>query len=104
MRERRSRAERAWDDTRECLALHAGAAGSARIGQLRQCSGAARDAAELALELPEHGSTQLEVQAALAELANALENGNEARSTVALDRISRAGGALRWRPAFPRLP
>jgi len=72
--------------------------------QLRQCSRAARDAAELALELPEHGGTQLELQAALGELASALESGKEARCSIALDRISHASGALGWRPAFPRLP
>jgi len=103
MQERRERAEQAWRDTRECmLACAEGPNSLARTAALRQCSGTARSAAELLLELPEHSSRQMELRAALDELVSAIESGNERRLASAIERSSSAGSALGWRMVHTR--
>ncbi len=103
MQERRARAEQAWRDARECLLAGTDGPSSLRVAALRQCTGRARNASELSLELPEHGSRQLELRAALDELVGAIENGNEQRLASARERSLRAGGALGWRMVHTRL-
>lgn len=97
MQERRERAEQAWRDARECALACAEPPRSTRNEELRQCARIARHAAELSLELPEHSGQQLELQAALDELVNALDGGNEQHLSSAIERASRAGSALGWR-------
>ncbi|MEI9936087.1 MAG: hypothetical protein WDO69_02565 [Pseudomonadota bacterium] len=97
MQERRARAEQAWRDARECVLACEQGPSSAREGELGHCRGAARDAAELSLELPEHGPRQLELRAALDQLVSALESGNEQQLSSAIERAARAGSALGWR-------
>jgi len=103
MQERRASAEQAFRDAHECLLACAPGTSSMRAEELRQCRGTIRRAAELSLELPEHSSTQMELQAALDELISAIESGNEQRLSSALDRASQAGGALGWRAVHTRL-
>jgi hypothetical protein len=97
MQERRARAERAWRDALECLLAPPSVPSSARTPELRQCRATIRRAAELSVELPEHGGTQLELRAALDELVSAIESSNERQLASARDRSARAGGALGWR-------
>jgi len=97
MQERRERAEHAWHDAQACVLANTESPSSARPAALRQCSGTARGAAELSLELPAHGSRQLELQAALDGLARAIENGNQQQLSSAVDRSARAASALGWR-------
>ena len=97
MQERREHAETAWREARECVLASSSAPASSRAEVLRQCSGTARSAAELTLELPEHNSEQLEVRAALDELVGAIESGNEHQLSSAVERSARAGSALGWR-------
>ena len=112
MQERRERAEQAFRAARECVTRIAIPDGGlacaeqsscARTEELRRCSKTARAAAELSLELPEHNSRQLELQAALDELVNALESGNGHRLSSAIERASRAGSALGWQVVHTRL-
>jgi len=103
MEERRGRAEQAWREASLCVLTAMAQANSARPNELRLCARTARDAAELALEMPEHGEKQWALRAALEELAHALESDDEHRLSSALDRSSSAGNALGWRAASPRL-
>lgn len=96
MQGRRQRAEQAWRDAGQCALACAAEPSAAHAEALRRCSGTVRMAAELALELPEHGRQQLELAAALGELLSALESGNEQRLSSAIERSSRAGSALGW--------
>ena len=96
MQERRILAEQAWRNARKCALACAEGAGTARSEARQQCSRTARNAAELSLELPEHSGQQLEFQAALDELANAIEGGDEQRLSNAIERSSRAGRVLGW--------
>ena len=95
MQERRERAEQSWNAARACVTAGIGAS-VPRHAELRQCSAAAHNAAELSQELPEHNGPQLEARAALDELAHALESGNEQQLPSLLDRATRAGRALGW--------
>jgi len=97
MQERRQRAEQAWRDAGQCALECAAEPSATRAEAFHRCSGTARAAAELSLELPEHGRQQLELQAALGELVSALDSGNEQRLASAIDRSSHAGSALGWR-------
>lgn len=99
MQERRERAEQAFRAALACAARPS----LGRTEELRQCSKAARVAAESSLELPEHNSRQLEIRAALDELVGALESGNGHRLASAIERSSRAGSALGWQAVHTRL-
>jgi hypothetical protein len=99
MQERRERAEQAFHAALACAVRP----GLGRTEELRQCSNAARAAAESSLELPEHSSRQLEMRAALDELVSALESGNGHRLARAIERASRAGSALGWQVVHTRL-
>jgi len=103
MRDRREYAEQAWRDAAKCALTCAEAPSAANTNKLRECSGTARNAAELTLEMPEHGGKQLELQAALDELVRALDSGDGHRLSSAIERSSRAGSALGWETARPRL-
>lgn len=96
MQERRELAEQAWLSARKCALACTGGASAARSEERRQCGRTARTAAELSLELPEHSGQQLEFQAALDQLANAIEGDDERRLSNAIERSSRAGRALGW--------
>jgi hypothetical protein len=100
MQDRRARAERAFQDARECVLAGADGPTAAREGERRQCRERARRAAELSLELPEQDPEKWELQAAFDELGSAIDSGNEQRLSSALDRASRAGRALGW-PVLP---
>lgn len=104
MQDRRERAERAWHAARKCALACAASANPERARELRACLGTARDAAELSLEMPEHNGQQLELQAALDELGDAIDSGDTHRLSSALDRSSRAGNALGWGARHTRLP
>lgn len=104
MQDRRARAEQAWHDARQCARAYAENPNASGTNDLRVCIGAARDAAELSLEMPEHGGPQLELQAALDELVRAIDSRDVRRLTSAIDRSSRAGSALGWGAVHPRLP
>src|SRR4051794_38822410 len=68
MEERRGRAEQAWREASRCALTamaRANSAHSAQANELRLCARTARDAADLALEMPEHGEKQWALQAAL---------------------------------------
>lgn len=97
MQERREHAEHAFRDAWACVLAGMDGPSAARTAALRQCGGTARSAAEFALEMPEHGSQQLELRAALGELAGALDSGDEQQLSSAVERSSRAGSALGWR-------
>ncbi|HEY3255513.1 MAG TPA: hypothetical protein VGJ91_16255 [Polyangiaceae bacterium] len=97
MQHRRQRAEQAWRDAEQCALAGSVGPSATRAEGLAHCRETARLAAELCLELPEHGRQQLELQAALAELVSALESADEQRLASAIDRSSRAGSALGWR-------
>ena len=99
MQARRGRAELAWRRAHECVLAGFARPSGARAEPLRLCANSLRQAAELALELPERGSKQLEFDAALRELGAGLESGDEPRVPPALDRAARAADALGWRPA-----
>jgi hypothetical protein len=103
MNDRRDLVEQAWREARKCALVHARAPNSADSNELRQCSGTARNAAELTWELPEHDGQQLELQASLDELVRALDSGDEHRLTSAIERSSRAGSALGWQAVHTRL-
>lgn len=89
MHERRVHAEQAFRDTLACL--HTARA------RPRGCLATARNAAQTVLDLPEHGRRELELSAALSELATALEAGDEARLSSAVARATSQGVALNWR-------
>jgi hypothetical protein len=103
MEQRRGRAEQAWREASVCVLVALESAPSARTNELRLCSRSAADAAQFALEMPEHGERQWELQAALDELVRALESGDEHRLSDAIARSSRAGSALGWHVRDPRL-
>jgi hypothetical protein len=112
MRDRREHVEQAWRDARKCALLYAQArtpsgitkrVDSANTNELRECSGTARNAAELTWEMPEHDGQQLELQASLDELVRALESGDEHRLSSAIERSARAGSALGWQTVHTRL-
>jgi hypothetical protein len=99
MGERRARAEHAFRKARQCALECLESSLPPGTSQRRQCSDAARSAAESALELPEHRGPELELEAALTELALALEAEDAhsgPRLSSALARTSRAGSALGW--------
>lgn len=101
MQDRRTRVEQAFRDARQCALAYT--ANPRQPSKLRECSGAARNAAELSSEMPEHGGQELELQAALAELAHAMDSGDTHRLPSAIDRLSRAGRALGWDAVHSRL-
>jgi len=96
MRDRREHAEQAWRDARKCALSYAQARTATNPNDLQACTGAARNAAALTLEMPEHDGQQLELQAALDELVSALDSGDQHRLSSAIERSSRAGSALGW--------
>ncbi|HET7538865.1 MAG TPA: hypothetical protein VFK05_03310 [Polyangiaceae bacterium] len=97
MGERRTRAEQAFRRARKCALACLERHSPSPVESRRQCSEAAHSAAEASWELPERNAQQLELQAALDELARALEGEDEQRLSSALARSSRAGNALGWR-------
>lgn len=102
MRDRREHAEQAFRAARKC-ALDCAQANAASARELQQCSGTARNAAELTWEMPEHNGQQLELQAALDELVHALDSGDERRLSSAIERSARAGSAFGWQTVHPRI-
>jgi len=104
MQERRGRAEQAFRLARQCALTCAASPSSTRASEQAKCRETASNAAELSLEMPEHDGLQLELQAALDELAHALESGDGQRLTMAIDRCTRAGSALGWAVGNTRLP
>lgn len=97
LHDRRTRARHAFDRARQCALECLGNARSPHASLRRQCSETARSAAEWSWELPEHNGQQLELHAALDELARALEGQDEQRLASAVARSARAGNALGWR-------
>jgi len=104
MADRRARAEQAFREARRCAIAYARSPHSAQPTELRACRGAVANAAELSLEMPEHNQTQLELGAALDELAQAIDSGDAQKLSSAIDRSSRAGSALGWGAVQTRLP
>ena len=91
MQQRRARAERAWHDALSCVERSDASAARTR------CTGMVQGAVASSFELPEHGARELELQAALGELASALGNASPEPLAFALARTARAGRALGWR-------
>ncbi|HYQ26014.1 MAG TPA: hypothetical protein VER04_02310 [Polyangiaceae bacterium] len=103
MQQRRERAERAFLEASTCVLAGLDGPSSARPAALLQCGEMARAAADLSLELPDRGSRQLELRAALDELVHALEGNDGRQLSSAVERATRAGGALGWRVVPSRL-
>jgi hypothetical protein len=103
MHDRREHVEQAWREARKCALIYAQAAHFANADEQRECSGTARNAAELTWEMPEHDGPQLELQASLDELVRALDSGDERRLWSAIERSARAGGAFGWQTVHTRL-
>jgi len=103
MRERRERAEGAWREARMCALSCASKSSDARAKDLQQCRETARSAAEFSMEMPELDGHQLELRAALDELVQAIEAGDQHRLSSAIERSTRAGSALGWSALQPSL-
>jgi hypothetical protein len=113
MQQRRARAERAWSNVAQCVLgapLAATEASATRLLQVRRampdthgvgdwpraCAGPARAAQRAVLELPEHARRELELAAALGEVAEASEGASDARLASALARVLDGGSTLGW--------
>ena len=115
--QRRVRAERAWNDTTQCVRgapLEPSETLTFRVQHIRQallnapgvgaplpwpkrCAETARAASQAALELPEHTRPQFELAAELGELANVIATGNEARFVDAISLSLQDGARLGFR-------
>lgn len=100
MQARRERAAQAWLSAHSCVVNGMDQPTVTRTESLRLCASPLRQAAELALELPERGRREWEFDAAVHELVAALASSDEHRVTSALDHGSRAAEALGWRSAM----
>ena len=96
MQQRRVRAERAFREATQCVL---GSPLAATETGPRGCAEPARAAQRAVLELPEHARRQLELAAALGELAEVLQAGNDTRLAGTLNRVLAGGSALGWHSA-----
>ena len=119
MQARRVRAERAWSDVAQCVLGHplgSNESSASRLAHVRQalfnargasswpaaCVGTAHAAQRAVLELPEHARRELELAAALGEVADALETANDTRLARALDRALSEGSMFGWHAGVHR--